>query len=171
MKITAVEGDITQQDVDVIVNAANHGLLGGGGVDGAIHRAAGPELVNATRALPQSHGVRCPTGEARITPGFRLKARYVVHTVGPIYARDPSPAQSLRRALQSSLALASAHGAKTIAVPAISCGVYGYPLEEAAEILVEAAHAASGFDEIRFVLYGDRTYQAFTAAIARRQKS
>lgn len=166
MNVTAVKGDITGQQVDAIVNAANHALLGGGGVDGAIHRAAGPELLDACRALPKTHGVRCPTGEARITPGFRLKAKHIVHTVGPVYRGDPEPARSLRRAIEGSLALAAAHGAKTVAVPAISCGAYGYPVRDAAQILVDAAHSAIGLDEVRFVLYDDPTYQVFAEVIA-----
>lgn len=164
--ITCVQGDIAQQDVDAIVNAANHSLLGGGGVDGAIHRAAGQELLLACRALPDVRGVRCPTGEARITPGFQLKARWVLHAVGPIYSKDPDPARSLARSLESSLALAVENGARTVAVPAISCGAYGYPAVQAAKILVDVARRATGIDEVRFVLFDLSTLAVFTRALA-----
>lgn len=129
-------GDITQARVDAIVNAANPSLLGGGGVDGAIHRAAGPQLLAACRALPEWQGARCPTGEARVTPGFNLPARYVIHTVGPIYHSDADPAEALTRAYQNSLHLALEVGCHALALPAISCGAYGYPAQEAADIAI-----------------------------------
>jgi len=138
MSIAVIIADIVRLDVDAIVNAANEGLLGGGGVDGAIHRAAGPQLLAACRALPQvSPGVRCPTGEARITPGFALPARWVIHTVGPVWhgGHRDEPAQ-LARCYRASLELAVAHGLRSIAFPAISCGVYGYPAERAAAVAV-----------------------------------
>jgi O-acetyl-ADP-ribose deacetylase (regulator of RNase III) len=166
-QVTIVQGDITKQEVDAIVNAANSTLAGGGGVDGAIHRAAGKELLEACLRIPHlSPGVRCPTGEARITPGFRLPARHVIHTVGPIYGRDPDPERSLRSALSSSLALAAQHGCRTVAVPAISCGAYGYPVEKAAAILIETAAAADGIDEVRFVLFDERTRDVFGHVVA-----
>src|SRR6056297_1876163 len=112
--------DITTLRVDAIVNAANSSLLGGGGVDGAIHRAAGPELLEACRSLPAVDGVRCPVGEARITPAGRLKARHVIHTVGPVYHDDPDPAGRLASAYRTSLELAVAHGCRQVAFPAIS---------------------------------------------------
>jgi O-acetyl-ADP-ribose deacetylase (regulator of RNase III) len=132
MQIEVFHGDITTLVVDAIVNAANSSLLGGGGVDGAIHRAAGPELLAACRALGG-----CPTGEARITLGFRLPARWVIHTVGPVWhgGAQGEPAQ-LAACYRHSLALAEAEGCASIAFPAISCGVYGYPLEAAASIAV-----------------------------------
>ena len=165
--ISVVRGDLTQQDVDAVVNAANERMLGGGGVDGAIHRAAGPELLEACRAVPEvSPGVRCPTGEARITPGFRLKARYVIHTVGPVYAGRSSDAERLASAFRSSLQLAVENSLQTLAFPAISCGVYGYPADEAA---VVAASVVSEQDwdlvEIRFVLFSDSVYDAFDSAM------
>lgn len=136
--IEVVLGDITALDVDAIVNAANERMLGGGGVDGAIHRAAGPRLLEACRAFPEVRpGVRCPTGESRITPGFNLRARYVIHTVGPVWrggaAGEP---ELLARCYRSALALAQAHGVASIAFPAISCGVYGYPIDRAAAVAV-----------------------------------
>ena len=126
------QGDITRLDVDAIVNAANTSLLGGGGVDGAIHRAAGPALLKVCRTLGG-----CPTGEARITPGFNLPARYVIHTVGPVYGGRPSDARLLAACYASCLRLATENGIGTIAFPAISCGVYGYPVELACRIAVD----------------------------------
>jgi O-acetyl-ADP-ribose deacetylase len=131
-------GDITLLDVDAIVNAANELLLGGGGVDGAIHAAAGPRLLEACREVPEvRRGVRCPTGEARLTPGFDLSARYVIHTVGPVW-RDGNSGedQLLASCYRASLGLAEQHSLKSIAFPAISCGVYRFPVERAAAIAV-----------------------------------
>jgi O-acetyl-ADP-ribose deacetylase (regulator of RNase III) len=136
--IEVIAADITTLSLDAIVNAANETLLGGGGVDGAIHRAAGPELVAACRALPESSpGVRCPTGEARITPGFKLRARYVIHTVGPVWRGGAhGEPERLVSCYCESLQLAERHAIESIAFPAISCGVYGYPIEEAVQIAV-----------------------------------
>ena len=138
MAIEVVRGDITTLDVDAIVNAANERMLGGGGVDGAIHRAAGPRLLQACRAVPEVRpGVRCPTGESRITPGFDLPARHVIHTVGPVWhgggRGEPALLASCYR---SALELAVAHRIQSIAFPAISCGIYGYPLNAAASTAV-----------------------------------
>jgi O-acetyl-ADP-ribose deacetylase (regulator of RNase III) len=140
-RLEVVEGDITALQVDAIVNAANQTLLGGGGVDGAIHRAAGPELLTACRALPLVRpNVRCPTGQARITPGFRLPAKYVIHTVGPVWhGGDDGEAELLASCYRESLRLAHEHGLHSIAFPAISCGVYGYPIDLAVPIAVDAA--------------------------------
>lgn len=132
MQIEVFHGDITTLALDAIVNAANSSLLGGGGVDGAIHRAAGPELLAACRLLGG-----CPAGEARITPGFRLPARWVIHTVGPVWHGGTQGEPALLAACyRNSLALAEAEGCASVAFPAISCGVYGYPLEAAASIAV-----------------------------------
>lgn len=139
MRLEVAQADITTLAVDAIVNAANESLLGGGGVDGAIHRAAGPRLLAACRLLPETRpGVRCPTGEARITSGFDLPARFVIHTVGPVWRggshREPD---LLAACYENCLNLAREHGVGSIAFPAISAGVYGYPLEEAARIAVD----------------------------------
>ena len=138
-----IQGDITKLAVDAIVNAANQVMLGGGGVDGAIHRAAGKELFDACFKVPEVRpGVRCPTGEARITPGFKLPAKFVIHTVGPVY-RDGQHGEPERLAncYRNSLALAAQNGCKSVAFPCISTGVYGYPIEDAAEIAVREAEA------------------------------
>lgn len=144
--LEARQTDITRVDADAIVNAANETLLGGGGVDGAIHRAAGPALLQACRALPQVRpGVRCPTGEARITPGFGLPARSVIHTVGPVWrGGDAGEAGMLAACYRSSLALADERGLARIAFPAISCGVYGYPIDQAVQIAVDTVRAWTG---------------------------
>ncbi len=140
-------------------------MLGGGGVDGAIHRAAGTALREACEQVPEvSTGVRCPTGEARITPGFELPATWVIHTVGPVY-QGPQSAPLLTSAYRSSLALAKEHDLATVAFPAISCGVYGYPLEAAAAIALRTCRdLAGGLRQIQFALFGDDTWQAFLTA-------
>ena len=136
-QLRALRADITTLELDAIVNAANESLLGGGGVDGAIHRAAGPELVDECRTLGG-----CPTGEARITKGYRLPARFVIHTVGPAWhGGDRGEAELLASCYRNCLALAVANGVKTIAFPAISCGIYGYPNDEAARIAMREISA------------------------------
>lgn len=145
MLIEVQRVDITTLAVDAIVNAANERLLGGGGVDGAIHRAAGPRLLEACRALPEVRpSVRCPTSEARITPGFSLPARFVIHTVGPVWrGGEYDEPELLAACYRNSLALANAQGLESIAFPAISCGVYGYPPELAAAVAVQSLHSAA----------------------------
>jgi O-acetyl-ADP-ribose deacetylase (regulator of RNase III) len=165
--LTVVRGDLTKQSVDAIVNAANEQMLGGGGVDGAIHRAAGEALRKACEAVPEVRpGVRCPTGEARLTPGFALPARFVIHTVGPRYAMSDAPAL-LASAFRSSLTLASEHAEiRTLAFPAISCGVFGYPIAEASQIAIRVARErAWDLDEIRFVLFSEPDHAAFERAL------
>jgi O-acetyl-ADP-ribose deacetylase (regulator of RNase III) len=164
--IELVQGDITHETTDAIVNAANSSLLGGGGVDGAIHRAAGPRLLEATRALGG-----CETGNAKITPGFNLPARYVIHAVGPIYQRgDPQVPELLASAYRASLTLARDHGLRSIAFPAISTGIYGYPVEEAAPIalgvLMDFAAQHEQIAQMRMVLFTEAVRDDFAEALA-----
>jgi O-acetyl-ADP-ribose deacetylase (regulator of RNase III) len=165
-RIVVRQADITTLAVDAIVNAANQSLLGGGGVDGAIHRAAGPELLGACRALGG-----CPTGEARITAGYRLPARHVIHAVGPRYrdGRHGEPAL-LAGCYRASLALAVAHGVRTIAFPAISCGIYGYPLADAARIAVDTVGEFLAGDQtieqVLFACFAADVLAAFQAAVS-----
>jgi len=157
MKLTIQRGDITTVSTDAIVNAANMFMLGGGGVDGAIHRAAGPELVEACRLVPEVlPDVRCPVGEAHITGAYKLPAKYVIHTVGPQYSRSSNPTRMLMKAYYNSMKLAQAHGCRTVTFPAISCGVYGYPLMEAAKIaLCVLTENDWDMDEVRFVMFDE----------------
>jgi O-acetyl-ADP-ribose deacetylase (regulator of RNase III) len=159
-------GDITRQQVDAIVNAANATLMGGGGVDGAIHSAAGPQLLQATRLLGG-----CDTGDAKITPGFQLPARYVIHAVGPVYGTGGvEVGRLLASAYRRSLEVALDHQVRTLAFPAISTGVYGYPVEEAAPIALEATISfLQSHDDlalVRFVLFTSTTEAAFAHALA-----
>jgi len=159
--IEIVRGDITALNVDAIVNAANERMLGGGGVDGAIHEAAGSQLYEACLAVPEVRpGVRCPTGQSRITPGFNLPARYVIHTVGPVWRGGGNgEAELLASCYQSALTLARQHHLRSIAFPAISCGVYGYPLDEAAAIAVRETSAnLASFDRLVLVAFDEAAY-------------
>jgi len=167
-EVQIVRGDLTEDAADAIVNAANPRMLGGGGVDGAIHRAAGPALLEACRAVPEVRPeVRCPTGEARITPGFELRARYVIHTVGPVYSGSPRDAELLASAFRSSIELAIHEGLRSLAFPAISCGVYGYPIHEAAAVAAKVVGERPwDLDQIRFVLFSEDAFAAFTNAFA-----
>lgn len=162
-QVELVEGDIVAQDVDALVNAANSSLLGGGGVDGAIHRAAGPELLAACRTLGG-----CPTGEARLTRGYDLKARFVIHAVGPVYRGHPRDAELLAATYRSSLELASQHGLRSVAFPAISTGAYGYPFDEAAQVALPVVkrHLESnpGIVLVRFVLWDQPALTAYQRA-------
>jgi O-acetyl-ADP-ribose deacetylase (regulator of RNase III) len=162
MRLEAVRGDITTEATDAIVNAANTSLLGGGGVDGAIHRAAGPELLEACRPLGG-----CPTGDAKATPGFRLAARWVIHTVGPVWrGGSAGEAELLASCYRRSLEVADGLGARSVAFPAISTGVYGYPTEEAATIAVHTS-----VELVRLVAFDDRTRRLYEDRLAERPGS
>lgn len=169
-KLEVVVGDITRLEVDAIVNAANEALAGGGGVDGAIHRAAGPELLAACKALPiVAPGVRCPTGEARITPGFRLAARWVIHTVGPVWRGGGSrEAELLASCYESSVTLAASQGAGSLAFPAISTGVYGYPVDQACLVAVRTLAAilpaSPSLQRVSLVAFDARTASVLRSA-------
>jgi len=160
-----VEGDITRQDTEAIANAANEGLRGGGGVDGAIHRAGGPQILEECKKIGG-----CPTGEARITTGGRLQARWVIHTVGPVYhdGRHEEP-ELLASAYRNTLRLASERGIKSVALPSISTGAYGYPMAEAARIALKTViEYLEGHPEIalvRFVLYGQAALRTYEEAL------
>jgi O-acetyl-ADP-ribose deacetylase (regulator of RNase III) len=166
-KIEIRQGDITKLAVDAIVNAANSSLLGGGGVDGAIHRAAGPELVKECRTLGG-----CPTGEARITSGYNLAARHVIHTVRPIYSGKPQDITLLTGCYQNSLKLAAENNVRSLAFPAISCGVYGYPIAEACKIAVDTICSFlkknQGIGKVIFMLFSPenlKVYQDYLRAL------
>lgn len=169
-QLVAVRGDITQCRVDAIVNAANSSLLGGGGVDGAIHAAAGPELLESCRAVRESLWPQgLPTGRAVATPGFKLPAAWVIHTVGPIHSEYPDGGVELLRSChRESLQVAHDRGATSIAFPAISCGVYGWTAAEAAPIAVAAVLETAAqlrFERVMFVLFNDEALAAFSQAI------
>lgn len=166
MKIEIVSGDITRQDTDAIVNAANSSLLGGGGVDGAIHRAGGPAILEECRRLrAERFPGGLPTGRAVATTGGRLRARWVIHTVGPVYRRSPDPAGELASCHRECLRVADEIGARSVAFPAISTGAYGYPIDEAAGVALSAVRAVETRVELlRFVLFDDRALAAFRRA-------
>ena len=166
-KLEVMQGDITKLEVDAIVNAANSSLLGGGGVDGAIHRAAGPELLEECRSLGG-----CPTGEARITKGYNLAARHVIHTVGPVYSGKPQDKTLLAACYRNSLKLAAENKVTTIAFPAISCGVYGYPITEACRIAVDTTanylQTDKSIDKVIFMLFSTadlKVYQNYIRSL------
>jgi O-acetyl-ADP-ribose deacetylase (regulator of RNase III) len=177
VKVTLQRGDITKVDVDAIVNAANEEMLGGGGVDGAIHKAAGPGLLRACMNLPEFEPrVRCRTGEAQITRAFDLPAKVIIHTVGPVYRHmtsnsstrphgippHPEPMEALTSCYERVLTLADDWGLKRVAFPAISCGVYGYPVDKAARVALYVINKSDwDVEEIIFVLFDERAYEAF----------
>ena len=161
--VEAVLGDITTQDVDAIVNAANSSLLGGGGVDGAIHRAAGPGLADHCRTLGG-----CETGQAKVTPGFALRARWIIHVVGPVWqGGSHGEPELLASCYRNALARADDVGAHTIAFPAISTGIFGYPVGAAAKIAVQSVRATrTAVDEVRFVCFDEATLEAYDAVLS-----
>jgi len=166
-RIVLLEGDITQQDADAIVNAANSSLMGGGGVDGAIHRKGGPMILEECKQLRANDWPDgLPTGKAAATTGGNLPARWVIHTVGPVYAKSEDRSALLASCHIESLRVADELGAKTVAFPAISTGIYGYPLEEAAPVAIGTVRAAdTAVEEVRFVLFGEDAYEAFERAL------
>ncbi len=164
-RIDIIDADITRQHVDAIVNAANSSLLGGGGVDGAIHRTAGPQLLAECRTLGG-----CPTGEAKITKGYNLPAKHVIHTVGPVWhGGNNNEDQLLENCYRNSLKLALEHGLKTIAFPSISTGIYGFPIERASRIAARTVKAflenEEGVEKVIFVCFGQRDYQVYQEAV------
>ncbi|MFC4913325.1 O-acetyl-ADP-ribose deacetylase [Actinomadura gamaensis] len=167
MKITLVRGDITEQHVDAVVNAANSSLLGGGGVDGAIHRRGGPEILEACRKLRASHyGGGLPTGQAVATPAGRLPARWVIHTVGPVYSAADDRSALLASCYRESLRTADELDVESIAFPAVSAGIYGWPVDDAARIaLTTVAATPTKVEDARFVLFTEDAYGAFERAL------
>ncbi len=167
MKIELVKGDITQQEVDAVVNAANSSLMGGGGVDGAIHRKGGPEILQECKMIRnERYPDGLPTGKAVATTAGKLPAGRVIHTVGPVYSKSEDRSHLLASCHTESLRVADEVGARTVAFPAISTGVYGYPLAEAAPVAVAAVKGArTKVEEVRFVLFDDGAYQAFERAL------
>ena len=163
MQISFVEGDITEQHVDAIVNAANSSLLGGGGVDGAIHRRGGPEILAQCRALRDGrYAEGLPPGQAVATTAGRLNARWVIHTVGPVYSATEDRSETLASCYRSSLQVADQLGARTVAFPAISAGIYRWPIDDAARIAVGTVKSSdTQVEDVRFVLFGSDAYRAF----------
>ncbi|MFJ9351882.1 O-acetyl-ADP-ribose deacetylase [Streptomyces sp. NPDC101237] len=166
-RITLVQGDITRQTADAIVNAANSSLLGGGGVDGAIHRRGGPAILEECRKLRAGHyGKGLPTGQAVATTAGELDARWVIHTVGPVHSRGEDRSGQLASCYRESLRRADELGARTVAFPAVSTGIYGWPLDDGARIAVTTVREAdTAVEEVRFVLFDERAYEAFAAQL------
>lgn len=167
-RITLIRGDITQQEVDAVVNAANSSLMGGGGVDGAIHRRGGPAILEECKKVrSEQYPQGLPTGEAVATTGGDLPCRWIIHTVGPVYSRSQDRSSMLAACHIKALRIADELGARSVAFPAISTGVYGYPVDEAAAVAVEAVRGAdTRVEEVRFVVFSDQAYAAFAAALA-----
>ncbi|CAH0992367.1 O-acetyl-ADP-ribose deacetylase [Sinobacterium norvegicum] len=166
-----IEGDITLATVDAIVNAADPMLLGGGGVDGAIHQAAGPTLLSECLKIKAVRKIRCPVGEARITAAGNLASRYVIHTVGPKYHREEQPQKLLAAAYRQSLSLALENNCQSIAFPAISCGAYGYPIREAAEVAIQTCLADEFKNiDILFYLYGQKNYSIWQSVLDKKNR-
>jgi O-acetyl-ADP-ribose deacetylase (regulator of RNase III) len=172
VRIELTRGDITEQSVDAVVNAANSSLMGGGGVDGAIHRRGGPQILDECRRIrAELHPDGLPTGEAVATSGGRLAAKWVIHTVGPVYAKSEGRSHLLARCHTESLRLADELGASSVAFPAISTGVYGYPLELASPVAVQAVlDADTNVELVRFVLFDAAAYEAFERALAEAER-
>ncbi len=168
MEIRLVLGDITEQRVDAVVNAANSSLLGGGGVDGAIHRRGGPAILAECRKLRRErYGDGLPTGHAVATTAGELAARWVIHTVGPVYVKSEDRSAGLASAYRESLRVADELGARTVAFPAVSAGIYGWPIDDAARIAVETVRSTeTAVAEVSFVLFSQPVYEAFAAALA-----
>ncbi|GHA89030.1 O-acetyl-ADP-ribose deacetylase [Modicisalibacter luteus] len=167
-RVSVITGDITQLEVDVIVNAANHSLMGGGGVDGAIHRAAGPELKQACQRLRDTDWPDgLPDGKVALTDGFNLPARYVIHTVGPVYAKTKDKSHLLANCYRNALALADERGCRSIAFPAISTGIYGYPFDEAARVVLNVLDEALPRHELDVTLcfFSDKDAEAFATVM------
>lgn len=167
IEIVTERGDITEAEVDAVVNAANSTLLGGGGVDGAIHRRGGPDILAECKQLRgDTYPAGLPTGRAVATTAGNLPARWVIHTVGPVYAKGEDRSEQLASAYRESLRVADELGARTVAFPAISAGVYGWPVPDAARIAVETVRGAdTAVEQVRFVLFGDDVLAAFDAAV------
>ncbi|MET9426588.1 MULTISPECIES: O-acetyl-ADP-ribose deacetylase [unclassified Streptomyces] len=171
MRITLARGDLTEQHADALVNAANSSLLGGGGVDGAIHRKGGPQILEECRRLRASHyGRGLPTGRAVATTAGRLHARWVIHTVGPVYSAEEDRSHLLASCYRESLRVADELGARTVAFPAISTGVYRWPMDDAARIALDAVrNAETAVEEVTFVLFDERAYEAFAEQLRKPQ--